>query len=207
MKATYKNRSTHVVVIGYSRGSEAALLAAGIDHDIDGVAVFSPSSVVWGAMGNNDLKGPSGWSYNGKPLPFLVPSEKQTGAAAFESVLNDTISIKPSLIHSENIQGPIILMGSDDDAIWPSGRMARMIQKNLQSKNYSYPVTLMIFNHASHRILGSGQSSPTETYKSPDFTRIINFGGTAEGTKDARNTCWAALQQFLKNRESDDVIR
>jgi|GEM_PF-979864 len=196
LKAKEGGNDTRIVMIGYSRGSEAVLLAASSDPDLNGVAVFSPSSVSWSALGSTDPRGQSGWTQNGRPVPFLAPTD-QTGPSAFFSALTDSVQQRLSRIPVEHIRAPLLLVASDDDGIWPSGEMARQIQTRLKAVGFRYDVTLLLFNHGSHRILGVGPSPPTETYKSPDRTRVINFGGTADGNENARDGGWAALLDFL----------
>ncbi len=152
LKAGVSTLLEHVIAVGYSRGLEAALLTAAYDQDVNGVAVFSPSSVVWGAMGSTDPKGPSGWSYQGKLLPFLIPSPR-AGAAAFAEPLADRTKAGVAAIPVARIAGPVFLAASDADAIWPSARMARDVQNTLQNADFFSSVTLMTFNHASHRLL------------------------------------------------------
>jgi dienelactone hydrolase len=190
-----------VTVLGYSRGTEGALLTAVYAPEIAGVVLFSPSSVVWGAMGSTDPSGPSGWSYQGKPIPYLLPESQVQGGASFAAALSNPQKVDAALIPVGKIQGQIFMAASDDDAIWPSGQMARQLQTEFEAAHTASPVTLMEFNHASHRLLGQGPSAPTETYKSPDATRIINFGGTALGNEEARNSAWAALLKFLRQLE------
>ncbi len=191
-----------IVALGYSRGTEAALLTASLDAEVANVAVFSPSSVVWGAMGSTDPAGPSGWSYKGKPLPYLLPSPQRNDKSGFAAALLNKTRAGATMIPVQNIKGQVFIAASDDDAIWPSGQMARQIASELEMDHHQPPVTLLLFSRASHRLLGQGPSAPTETYKSPDATRIVNFGGTALGNEDARDAAWSALVQFLRQIES-----
>jgi dienelactone hydrolase len=187
-----------ISMIGYSRGSEAALFAASVDSQIDGIAVFSPSSVIWSALGSTDPTGKSGWSYQDKPLPFLAPLADQSGIDAFRVPLDLVGQDNPAVIPVERIHVPILLVASDDDGIWPSGQMARQIEIELHRRNQKSDDTLLLFSSASHRLLGVGPSSPVETYKSPDRTRVINFGGTSSGTEKSRDMGWEALTEFMR---------
>ena len=187
-----------IVALGYSRGTEAALLTASLDAEVPNVAVFSPSSVVWGAMGSTDPSGPSGWSYQGKPLPFLLPSPQGTEDSGFATALLDKTRADAATIPVQKIKGQVFITASDSDAIWPSGQMARQIASELEKDHHEAPVTLLVFSSASHRLLGQGPSAPTETYKSLDATRVIKFGGTALGNEEGRDAAWSALVEFLR---------
>lgn len=112
-------------VSGTSRGSEAALLlAANHGHILGdppsgpyaglGVIANVPSSLVMCAI---DAGGPdpkrSGWTLNGKDIPFSVPAKANPAAA----------------IPVEQISGPIFLDGGDFDAEWgPQHAIDSMLQ-------------------------------------------------------------------------------
>nr|WP_246620873.1 hypothetical protein [Rhizobium laguerreae] len=64
-----------IVLVGTSKGSEAALLTAVYDPRISAVVAMSPSSVVWGNIGPglDGISWPerSSWTLRGRPLPFV----------------------------------------------------------------------------------------------------------------------------------------
>ena len=61
-----------IAIIGRSRGSELALLAASVSPEIKAVIAMSPSSVVWeGISKSPKVRSVSAWTYEGRPLPFL----------------------------------------------------------------------------------------------------------------------------------------
>ncbi len=192
----YPNR---VVVLGDSRGSEAALLTGAYDQHVAGVIAYVPSFVVWGAVTSVDPKGPSAWTWRDRPLPFVpfvhgVPR----GETLFTASLQNRAAVAAAGIPVERIRGPVLLVGSNADAVWPSGMMARKISAELREAKFRYPVTLLVFNHASHRLLGEGPSPVSQTYTYAGRSYTFQYGGTPEGTEHGRNVAWAALLKYLK---------
>ncbi len=173
------------------------------DPHVDGVVAYVPSYVVWGAVGTDDPKGPSGWSWHGRPLHFVpITDSVPKGQNAFTVALRNKVATAAARIPVERIHGPVLLVGSDADAIWPSGMMARTIAKELKESHFGFPVTLLVFNDASHRLFGQGPSPISQTYTYPGGSSIFQFGGTAEGTHAGRDRAWAALGNYLKSLNS-----
>ncbi len=185
-----------VVALGDSRGSEAAVLAAAHSDQINGLALFVPSSLVWGPTGAAPPSGASAWTWAGKPLPF-ARSEGKPGAAAFRSAIKETPAGSATRLPIEGGHGPILLAGSDADGVWDSGAMCRQLQSRLHERGFGYPVTAFVAPASSHRMLGTGPSAPDETYTYPGGSYAAHFGGTAAGTEQAREMSWRLLLAFL----------
>jgi pimeloyl-ACP methyl ester carboxylesterase len=112
-----------VVVIGESRGSEAALLTALRSLHVSGVIGMVPSIYVWSAVGSAEPDGPSGWSEGGKPLIYVRPiKEAQPDAGTFTRAIaamresNAAHELEQATIPIELIRAPMLLIGGDDDA-------------------------------------------------------------------------------------------
>jgi pimeloyl-ACP methyl ester carboxylesterase len=191
-----------VAVIGESRGTEAALLTAIEDHSIAGVAVISPSSVVWGGYGSESANDSSAWMWRGQALPFLhFPDNAPSGEASFNAALNQMKEDSAAEIRVEEIQGPIFLASSEADAVWPSARMAQAIQARLRQKHFRFPVESLSFSDASHRLLGTGPSKAKVLWVHEGKSTVFDFGGTDRGTEVARDDTWESLVVFLHSLE------
>ncbi len=188
-----------VAVIGESRGSEAALLTALRSRDVAGVVGVVPSLYVWSALGNAERDGPSGWADAGKPVMFVQPlKEPQPNAATFTRALDADSALENATIPIERIDVPILLLGSDDDAVWPSGDFVRRAQARVQQLNPRVRLDAQTYPNAGHRIFGSGTSSPTETYAWSGGEFVARYGGTELGNARARASAWKALTDFLE---------
>jgi dienelactone hydrolase len=191
-------RPAKVAVLGDSRGSEGALLTGMYDPTVSAVVAFVPSSVMWGATDNDDKKHNSSWSWGGVALGC----GNCEGTGDFTAVLDRLPAEDASRLAVEQIHGSVFLAGSSDDAVWPSGRMEREIADRLLAKHFGYPVTVLMYPHSSHLMLGVGPSSPTASYAYGGKVYTMNYGGTAEGTEQARNESWAAMLLFLLQVEA-----
>ncbi len=62
-------RNDRLVVMGLSRGAEAALLLGALDERVDAVIALSPSAYVWGWIEGEQQT--SAWTWQGEALPFV----------------------------------------------------------------------------------------------------------------------------------------
>lgn len=153
----------HVVAIGYSRGSETALLLAQDFPDlVHGAVLYAPSAQV-----NPSFPDPSGnaWTRGGAPVP-------QT-----------TIPI-------DHIDGPVLAIAGADDQLWPSAPWAEQIARELDQTHNPYPHRALIYPQAGHGVgtfpyLAAG----THSIQPVTGTRI-NDGGTRPGNATARAQGW-----------------
>jgi uncharacterized protein len=197
-----------VVVVGESRGSEAALLTALRSSRIAGVIGVAPSVYVWSAVGNADVDGPSGWAEAGRPLPYIRPIKaQQSDASTFNRAIaamretNSAPELETATIPIERIRVPILLIGGDDDAVWPSGDFVRAAQDRIRRLGSAGVLDARIYPHAGHRLLGVGSSSPTESYAWGGGVFVSRYGGTELGNARARASAWKEIANFLRNIE------
>ena len=114
--------AAHLVVCGYSRGTEAALLL-GADYPslVHGVIVYSPTDIVYRGL-------PDGyaWTYQGKPLQPRV------------------------LIPVTSIRGPVLAIAGGDDMLWPSVASTQTMMTELTGDRYSHQG--LIYPAAGHLV-------------------------------------------------------
>jgi hypothetical protein len=68
--AALRRRCDRILVAGTSFGAEAALLVGAHTPEVDAVAAFAPSDVVWAGV-RPDGSQTSHWTLGGEPLPFV----------------------------------------------------------------------------------------------------------------------------------------
>jgi dienelactone hydrolase len=197
MKGRPEIAPERIVLMGVSRGAELALLVASIRCDVAGVVAFSPGSHVWGGVSSprGYVFDTSMWSLDGHPLPYQVHVPKlgrptREWFAAGEDV-------EAARIKVERIRGPLLLVSSTTDAIWPASNYADEIERRLREEGKRYSIRNLKFPDASHLLMGDGPA-PTEVVLPGTNGYIMRFGGTAEGTLRARNASWAATKRFLR---------
>jgi dienelactone hydrolase len=159
---------SHVLVMGYSRGGEAALLlGAYFPQLVNGVIAGAPSSVV--NYGYPDTTR-SAWTLRGRQLPAVSPSEYLQPNPA---------GAPQAIIPVERIRGPILLACGALDAIWPSCGYADAITARLTAHHFTYPVTALRYPEAGH-LAGN-----LIAYVSITDGLLTRFGGTLSGTQAA----------------------
>jgi dienelactone hydrolase len=158
----------HLVVLGVSRGGEAALLL-GADYPnlIHGVVALVPSAYV--NCSYPACKG-SAWTINGRPIPFTPEAQ--------------------ALIPVGKIQGPLLVACGNEDAVWPSCLYADRIKDELAA-GFPYPLTILEYPDAGH---GIGELVPFTSWLEPFATQ----GKTPASNVLAREQAWPKLLTFLR---------
>jgi dienelactone hydrolase len=200
--------TTRIVIVGFSKGGEAALLVASMRRDIKGAIAFVPSNVRWQGIPNGpSFIGKSSWTLNGNDLPFLkcsfsfsffckyISNSKQIELREiFKTIFTgDKSKIEPALIEVEKINGPIILVAGKDDKVWPSYDMCQMMKNRLDSLKFEHQIECLYYDNAGHFIFG------------PDLMPTINYKDqqVAVGGKDSENSAaqidsWNKMIRFLQ---------
>jgi pimeloyl-ACP methyl ester carboxylesterase len=202
--------SDKIIVMGASRNAELALvIASTIPELISGVIAYAPSSVSWSntvlPYNSDELK--ASWKYKGIDIPY-VPMEKISGNNSnkiqmieyWENGLSKTDIVSKACIKVEQITGPILLFSGIEDNVWPSTKMADMIEKRLRENNFKHPFKNIQYENAGHLIsTNPEQNSKVRTGKisidGEDYE--YQFGGTDDGDFKAKKDAKIKLMQFL----------
>jgi dienelactone hydrolase len=128
-----------LVVVGWSKGAELALLLATTDKTITQVVAIAPSSVVWAGILQDWTKVPaSSWTLQGQELAYVAfkPSGPINGLIdLYTQSLENRADKGRATIPVEKIHGSVVLMSSDMDEIWPSSQMAQSICAKINISN------------------------------------------------------------------------
>ena len=203
--------SNKIVVMGASRNAELALvIASTFTESISGVVAYAPSAVSWSntvlPYNSNEIK--SSWKYKGVDIPY-VPMNKITGNKSnkiktieyWNSGLAKKDFLQQASIKVEKINGPILLFSGNDDRVWPSSRMADMIEKRLNDNGFKHPLQNIKYDNAGHLI----SSNPDN--KSSDRTGTMNidgkeyefeYGGNDDGDYKAKQDAKIKLMEFIE---------
>ncbi|OWK28060.1 acyl-CoA thioester hydrolase/BAAT C-terminal domain-containing protein [Sphingomonas dokdonensis] len=182
-----------LAVLGFSKGAEAALLLASADPRIKAVVAGSPSDVVWQGISRTSAAVRSSWTQAGRPLPFVpfapCPDCRSLGAL-YENSRADDEAVAAAAIPIERAHGPILLIASGSDAVWPSRTMADALQARLARRGFGYPVTMLRYPDGGHFTLGP--LAPEQAAEDAAFG-----GGTTAGIVAARQDSWPKVVAFL----------
>jgi dienelactone hydrolase len=136
LRAEVEHSDVAVVVLGQSRGSEAAMLAAVHFPDlVDAVVATVPSNVV---LGGFPMGGPA-WLLDGVPLPYAEdfgPDHDDPDVA----------------IAVELVPGPIMFVSAGCDEVWPSATMARTMSDRLLYQGDPHGHELLEYVEATHSL-------------------------------------------------------
>ncbi len=151
---------------GISKGAELALTAGSLLPGLAVVAVAPMSTICQGfAKGKGiELMPGSSWSFHGKELPYTPfgyektpyglifrKSLKAREIAMYDLYLPMVCRPNPeAVIRVERVTGPILLISSKLDTMWPSEPAAKRIMERLGEKNFPYPYRHLSYDYGSH---------------------------------------------------------
>ena len=199
-----------VVIMGWSKGGELALLLGSYFAEISGVIAISPSHVVFQGVNMKSFHGKSSWSYGKKPLAYVplnlwesakvyyqISIKKQKKQIeqlpVYEASLNNEQAVSEALIEVEQIKGPILLISGEDDKMWPSTTMCEAVVKRLAANSFAHHYQHLSHPEGGHMVIGPGYS-PT-TYLNEAFFAL---GGTPAGNGRAQTKSWQTILEFLR---------
>ena len=200
-----------IIVMGASRNAELALvIASTFTKTVKGVIAYAPSCVSWSntvlPYNSNETK-PS-WSYKGNDIPYLPMQKMSVNDSGnfkmieyWENGLSDLDLVAKAFINVEQITGPILLFSGIDDKVWPSAKMADMIEERLKEKNFKYSFENIKYENAGHLISGNPeQKSSVRNGEISIDGKYYNykFGGTDDGDFKAKKHAKRKLMQFLE---------
>ncbi|MBX7249937.1 MAG: dienelactone hydrolase family protein [Caulobacteraceae bacterium] len=189
MKARREVNPRKIALMGESRGGELVLQLAALRPDIAGVVAFVPSHLRWGAVGGQG----DSWTLAGRALPYARDAWKP-GQASVDGFIQTLDHGNPAMLAAaaipvEKIRGRVLLFSTRADKIWPSTRMAEAVMQRLRRGVRDH----YAFEDASHLLMGPG---PGMTAWGEGAYRI-EFGGSPEGTRMARDAAWARSVEFM----------
>lgn len=151
---------------GTSKGSEIALFSGTIFPELTCVIARVPSHFVSeGLLVKGKTKMPSGtscWSYRGEEIPFasynarkfnlpkILLKEKELHLI---TINGDKTVKEEHIIPVEKINGPVLLLSSVNDKVWPSYESGLFLEKRLQEKGFDKPFKHIAYPTMSHAML------------------------------------------------------
>jgi len=205
--------SKKLFILGASTNAELALLLASkFPKKVKGVIAICPSSVTWSntvfPWSSNEVM--SKWTLYGEDLPFVAMKkiESQGGGLLetlpyWNSGLNDTFQIDEATIKVESINGPILLITPEDDTVWPSKRMSKMIESRIKKHAFTHTFTNLVYPNAGHLISAQYHKSFTDEKGEMYIDGVkhqFDFGGTPKGNLKAQLESRIAIVKFIQNQ-------
>jgi dienelactone hydrolase len=184
-----------LAVLGTSFGAEAALLTAVHDPRVDAVVGIAPSPVAWAGFAGERMS--SHWTLRDRPIPF-VPFvenwEPTTDPPALRSLYAVSLAADPeraaaAAIPVERIRGDVVLVGGEDDQVWPGADFARTVAD--RRRRHGLPTTVVTHHAAGHRVI-----LPEEQVAEGGMR--IARGGTTEADRALGALAWPHLVRALR---------
>jgi dienelactone hydrolase len=196
------------IAMGQSRGSELALLAASSFPDrIGGAVVFSASGLVWSALGPQGPMERSAWTLGGEPVPYAaagaMPAAEPDPDAATELTplfleLLEGGRTADAVIPVERIDGPILAVSGEDDAMWPSVLLTGVAERRAQERGFRHRFVHLRYPDAGHTAPGPPGTPVVVAVHHGLVDRQMAFGGTRQGSAAARADSWPQVIAFLE---------
>ena len=203
-----------VAVMGTSRGSEAAGLAASyFPEDFAAAVVYVPSHLSNGAIDASVHNAGSAWTYQGKPLPWdqgetdsnnadeSVHASTPPGFIATPYYLktwSDPHIAATLGIPFERMRGPVLAIGGGADEMWPSFIGAEQIRRRLAAHGKGDQAEVHIYPGAGHMVSRVGTGGPLSPFVYHPVAKDFEATGglpvaNCEGSYDA----WRTVIEFL----------
>jgi dienelactone hydrolase len=169
----------HLLTLGISSGSEAALLmGAHYPGLIHGVVATVPSGVTTSPCPHCNYPV---WTLHGRPLPFTTRFDTPDPAGAAAAV-----------IPVERIDGPVFLVCGGADETWDSCGYARAIMSRLAAHHDRYPRELAAYPAAGHAV---GYLVPY--LPGAGVAAFGDAGAFTDANPNATAAVWPRLLHFL----------
>jgi len=198
-------------VIGGSRGGELVLMLGRYFPAVHAVVAEVPSGVRWGSV---DITQGAAWTYEGQPLPYLLePADAQPVTEkldngelgyrltpVFQAALDAASAedLAAATTEVEQTHGPILMLGGEADALWPSCELAKISMDRLEAGGHATANQdeLVCFPDAGHFAPLPGWPT-TDSYAVESGGYWLVLGGTPKGTAHAEREGLAKLRGFL----------
>lgn len=198
----------HIAIYGRSKGGELVLLAASLFPELTCVIANTPSCYVYEGLGNKMPSGHSSWTYRNSEVPYLKFSfsvlcqmmiKKMFGQKDLIKWMYNKIikkgNSKAASIAVEKINGPILLLSSASDTIWPSLLHCERVIKRLAENNFNFKFKHVTYEKAGHML--------TLPYQS--ISALNKCNGNLEGWQMACRDSWKQTIDFLDSWSMNDV--
>ena len=184
-------------LLGASKGSEMALIAASRYPWIDSVVAYTPTDVVWEGWGLEVVEAEgtrSSFSFAGRPLAFMpyrgfVEGLLAGPAADLRAIHENGRADHPereadARIPVEAYPGALMVIAGDRDAQWNAAAAVGVIVRTRSAAGL--PTEALVYPDAGHDLVGDG--GPRDVARS---------GGTPEANAAARQDAWPRVIDFL----------
>jgi hypothetical protein len=98
----------------------------------------------------------------------------------------------------ERIAGPVMLLGSGLDGVWPSDDFTARIVTRLETSAFRFPVQRLAYPASGHLIQCGTQPTTLDRYWIAYSHLMMDLGGTPAGSAAANVDSWPKVVAFLE---------
>lgn len=186
-----------LALLGTSFGAEAALLVASVDVRVRAVVAVAPSPVVWAGVDGTRLT--SHWTHHGKPLDFVPLDESwapDTDPPSYRSLYERSHAADPTVtaratIPVERIEGEVLVVGGEDDQVWPGADFARAVADRRTA--HGRDTRVVTHPRAGHRVTFPGEAPVARG-------QAMVRGGSPEADAELGAAAWPHVVEVLHLR-------
>jgi pimeloyl-ACP methyl ester carboxylesterase len=192
--AMLHERCERLVVLGTSRGAEAALLLGALHLEIDAVVAVSAPDVVWAAL-SQERPQRSSWTRAGEPLSFVPYDddwEPDTDPVEYVGMYEQSLEtyadrVPAARIPVQRIAGEVLLIAGGDDRLWPSLDFAERVIARRASAGLD--TELVAHPRAGHRVVLPGEEPPAPSH--------LVHGGSPETDTELGRLAWPSIARVV----------
>ena len=113
--------------------------------------------------------------------------------------MEDAAEMMRASIQVEHTQGPVLVIGGEDDGVWPSANMVDAVAARLRQNHFAHEVVVLKYAHAGHRA-GMPEIIPAwhNGVVRPGALRVTDYGGTPEGNAESTLDAIPKVLEFLE---------
>jgi dienelactone hydrolase len=160
---------------GFSKGTEYAMACAVAYPEITCVILKTPSWFYSEGLAGHTPAGMGCFAFQGKSLPFTPYKTKNF------SIIKHILKVKEynilpinegkavtneSVIPVEKVNGPVLILSTKADTIWPSAESGEKLEERLNQKSFGFPYKHVCFSFMSHVMLENAGSSVRILFRS-----------------------------------------
>jgi pimeloyl-ACP methyl ester carboxylesterase len=186
-------RDERPTVIGISRGGELAMLAGSLMPErVGSVIGLVGSGVAWGAVGTGD-DNDTAWRFGGRAVTQMYEWEDEPDRG-----LEDPVMVAAAEIPVERIDGRLLLLTGQDDALWRSTMLSELAVHRAERFGAAERVTHVSYPEAGHFCCTPpGFAIQAGSALHPVDGMPFVVGGTRAGNQAARLGSWRRIREFL----------
>ncbi len=163
-------------IVGASTTGTLALTASSLFSDISMTIALTPSDFIWQGFTQGKKDDAKEWpvpneslfTYKGEILPYMPfyyqhpkyfqvmkeESKKNHDMINSVKIFEDSEKAHPiqeeEKIKVENIQGRLILVGAEDDALWNTAKYIRRMKERLENTKHESDPLYLVYEHGTH---------------------------------------------------------